>query len=141
MPNETTSPTGREWLIVESSMKHGVFVPDDAKVPRGYIPRDAAEQILGRDLGGNVWFTQADCDAMRVHPEWSATEPHSDSSVMQRIIPQQLPKCEATVPWKWHHPERRPCARYAGWIIDSKRLCRVHAERRAAEIGVQLSHE
>lgn len=65
----------REWLVIEDSMKNGVFAPDDAKKPHGYIPRDAAEQLLGRDLGGMEWFTQEESDLMREHPEWRDTEP------------------------------------------------------------------
>ena len=52
------TPSGREWFVIESSRKYAVFAPDDAKMPRGYIPRDVVEQLLGRDLSGNVWFTQ-----------------------------------------------------------------------------------
>jgi hypothetical protein len=47
-----------EWLVIESAWKNAVFAPDDAKEPKGYIPRDVAEQLLGRDLGGMVWFTR-----------------------------------------------------------------------------------
>lgn len=65
----------REWLVIESSYKNAVFAPDDAKVPRGYIPRDAAEKLLGKDLGGMVWFTREESDKMREHPEWRTTEP------------------------------------------------------------------
>lgn len=65
----------REWLIIESSMARAVFAPDDARKPKGYIPRDAAEKLLGRDLGGTVWFTREESDAMRTHPEWREMEP------------------------------------------------------------------
>ena len=60
----------REWLVIESSMKNSVFAPDDARHPLGYIPRDAAEALLGRDLGAIVWFTREESTAMRAHPEW-----------------------------------------------------------------------
>jgi hypothetical protein len=60
----------REWLVIESSWKNAVFAPDDAKEPKGYIPRDVAEQLLGRDLGGVVWFTRKESELMRSHPEW-----------------------------------------------------------------------
>jgi hypothetical protein len=65
----------REWLVIESSYKNAVFAPDDSKEPRGYIPREAAEKLLGRDLGGMVWFTREESDKMRAHHEWSPTEP------------------------------------------------------------------
>lgn len=65
----------REWLVIESSGKNAVFAADSDKVPRGYIPRDAAERLLGRDLGGRVWFTREDSEKMRGHPEWRDTEP------------------------------------------------------------------
>jgi hypothetical protein len=65
----------REWLVIESSGKNSVFASDDDKRPRGYIPRDAAERLLGRGLGGNVWFTREESEQMRRHPEWSTTEP------------------------------------------------------------------
>lgn len=65
----------REWLVIENSWKNSVFADDDAKTPIGYIPRDAAEQLLGRDLSGTVWFTREDGERMRQHPEWRDTEP------------------------------------------------------------------
>ena len=66
----------REWIVIESSRSRGVFSgPDDGI--RGYIPRYVAEQLLGRDLGGVVWFTAPDRAAMRTHPEWSDIEPQS----------------------------------------------------------------
>lgn len=60
----------REWFIIEDSMKNAVFAPADAALPKGYIPRDAAEKLLGRDLSGTVWFTREEGAAMRAHPEW-----------------------------------------------------------------------
>jgi hypothetical protein len=75
MVSETIAPTGREWFIIESSRKNAVFAPDEAKKPRGYIPRDAAEKLFGRTLDGNVWFTQEESDAMRSHPEWRNEAP------------------------------------------------------------------
>ena len=74
---DTPSPRttlGREWLVIEDSRKHAVFSPPEAATPNGYIPRDAAEQLLGRDLGSAVWFTREESAAMRAHPEWR-TEP------------------------------------------------------------------
>jgi hypothetical protein len=65
----------REWLVIESAWKNAVFAPDDAKEPAGYIPRDTAEQLLGRDLGGMVWFTKEESERMRAHPEWRRDEP------------------------------------------------------------------
>lgn len=64
----------REWLVIESSGKNAVFAPDDEK-PRGYIPRDVAEPLLGRELGGIAWFTREESQQMRDHPEWRDTEP------------------------------------------------------------------
>lgn len=64
----------REWLVIESSGKNSVFAPDDEK-PRGYIPRDAAELLLGRNLSGTVWLTKEDSEQMRRHHEWTTTEP------------------------------------------------------------------
>lgn len=43
----------REWLVIESAYKNAVFASDKAK-DDGYIPRDVAEPLLGRDLGGTV---------------------------------------------------------------------------------------
>lgn len=70
----------REWLVIESSFKNSVFAPDEAKMPSGYIPRDVAELILGRDLGGMVWFTREEGQKMRLHPEWRRSEPDGASS-------------------------------------------------------------
>lgn len=65
----------REWLVIEGSGKNGVFAPDGEKNPKGYIPRDIAEPLLGRDLGGMVWFTREESERMRGHPDWTNTEP------------------------------------------------------------------
>lgn len=59
----------REWLVIESSWKNAIFGPE-VKEPSGYIPRDVAEPLLGRDLGGTVWFTREESALMRAHPEW-----------------------------------------------------------------------
>lgn len=64
----------REWLVIESSRKHAAFAGPDAK-KIGYIPRDVAEPMLGRDLGGVVWFTSDESTRMRAHREWRDTEP------------------------------------------------------------------
>ena len=69
MSTETT-PRGREWLVIEDSRKNAVFAPEEASKIAGYIPRDVAERLLGRDLGGAVWFTHDESDLMRSHPEW-----------------------------------------------------------------------
>lgn len=63
----------REWLVIESSRKNTVFAGAEDKVPRGYIPRDVAEGLLGRELGGTVWFTREESEKMRGHPEWRVT--------------------------------------------------------------------
>ena len=61
----------REWLVIESGMARAVF-RDHAEVERvrGYIPRDVAEPLLGRPLGGTVWFSREESERMREHPEW-----------------------------------------------------------------------
>ncbi len=64
-------PSGREWLVIESSRKFGVFSTVDDQKARGFIPRDVAERLLGRDLGGTVWFTREESAAMRAHPDWA----------------------------------------------------------------------
>lgn len=65
----------REWLVIESSMKKAVFAPDELRDRKGYIPRDVAEQLLGRDLSGMVWFTNEESAKIHAHPEWRDTEP------------------------------------------------------------------
>lgn len=70
-----TSPAPREWLVIESSQKNAVFADPAIADKKGYIPRDVAEKLLGRDLGGNAWFTADDSQKMRAHPEWRDTDP------------------------------------------------------------------
>lgn len=70
----------REWLVIQNSWAYGVFAPEDAKKILGYIPRDIAEPLLGRDLGRTVWFTKEDGEKMRQHPMWRDTEPPMWSS-------------------------------------------------------------
>jgi hypothetical protein len=65
----------REWLVIESALKHAVFAPEELRNRKGYIPRDEAEKLLGRDLGGMVWFTDKESTLMRQHEEWRDTEP------------------------------------------------------------------
>lgn len=65
----------REWLVIESSGKNAVFASDEDRKPRGYIPRDVAEPLLGRDLGGMAWFTREESEQMRKHPDWRNEEP------------------------------------------------------------------
>lgn len=65
----------REWFVIESSGKYAVFATDETKRPRGYIPRDVAEELLGRDLSGTVWFSRSESQLMRDHPEWRDMEP------------------------------------------------------------------
>lgn len=60
-----------------SAYKNAVFRSDDDKKPKGYIPRDVAEPLLGRALTGTVWFTREESQRMREHPEWRDTEPPS----------------------------------------------------------------
>ena len=63
----------REWLVIESTTKRAVF--GDSQAPDHYIPRDVAEKLLGRDLGGNCWFSREESEKMKAHPEWRDTEP------------------------------------------------------------------
>jgi len=63
----------REWLVIETSQAHSIFAANNE--PAGYIPRDAAETLLGRPLSGTVWFTKDESAKMREHPEWRNTEP------------------------------------------------------------------
>lgn len=59
-----------EWLVIEDSRKNAVFAPKEARTPKGYIPRDVAEQLLGRILEGTQWFTREESARMRASPEW-----------------------------------------------------------------------
>lgn len=70
----------REWLVIQNSWAFSVFARDGAKKILGYIPRDVAEPLLGRDLGPTVWFTKEDGEKMRAHPEWTDNEPPGQSS-------------------------------------------------------------
>ena len=61
----------REWLVIEDSRKNGVFAPEGANKPKGFIPRDVAERVIGRRLDGAQWFTKEESDLMRAQPEWT----------------------------------------------------------------------
>jgi len=69
----------REWLVIESSYKNCVFASDEIRKNPiwGYIPRDTAEKLLNRDLGGTrtIWFTRNEGELMRNHPEWCTELP------------------------------------------------------------------
>jgi hypothetical protein len=65
----------REWLVINDTRMNAVFAPDDAKKPRGYIPRDAAEKLFGRKMDEIVWFTKDESARMRAHPEWRDSPP------------------------------------------------------------------
>jgi hypothetical protein len=67
----------REWLVIESSRGRGVFASDEERDKKNYIPRDVAEGLLGRTLGGDrcEWFTAEEGKLMRAHPEWRTSEP------------------------------------------------------------------
>ena len=60
----------REWLIIEDSRKNGVFAPEGSDKPKGCIPRDVAEKLLGRSMEGTVWFSREESALMRAHPEY-----------------------------------------------------------------------
>jgi hypothetical protein len=85
----------REWLVIEDSASRMVFGAAFAKPP-GYIPRDVAEPLLGRDLGGTVWFTREEGKKMRMHPEWRDTEP------LGKVVPPPSAS-EQVVIWSGEH--------------------------------------
>lgn len=62
--------TEREWLVIEDSMSKAVFATKEQEIPKGYIPRDVAEGLLGRSMEGIVWFSAEEGRLMRAHPEW-----------------------------------------------------------------------
>ncbi len=62
----------REWLVIEDSRANSLFAPEEAKKPKGYIPRDVAEVLLGRSMDGTQWFSTEECASLRSHPEWEA---------------------------------------------------------------------
>lgn len=61
----------REWLVIEDSRRGGVFAPEESRAPKGYIPRDVAERVLGRRMDGTQWFTREESTLMRAQPEWT----------------------------------------------------------------------
>lgn len=65
----------REWLVIESAYKHAAFFDPKALPPDGCIPRDVAEKLLGRVLGGDdcQWFSREESDLIRSHPEFTLT--------------------------------------------------------------------
>lgn len=75
----------REWFVIEDSRKNAVFAPDDARKPKGLIPRDVAERVLGRKLDGACWFTKEESNLLRQQPEWeSAVNTNSTSTRSDR---------------------------------------------------------
>lgn len=67
----------REWLVIESGMKNAVFVADEIRNQRAYIPRDVVEGLGIKIEGdGATWFTWKQVKMMRAHPEWRDTPPH-----------------------------------------------------------------
>ena len=79
----------REWLVIESAYKHAVFAADDERERTGYIPRDVAEPLLGRDLGGTVWFTKEESAKMRYY----------GSNATSRLGQRSLPHAEEYSAW------------------------------------------
>lgn len=67
----------REWFVIISSIANGVFVLEEVRDRKGYIPRDVAEKICGRSMAGPQWFTREESEKMRAHPEWRDTEPQN----------------------------------------------------------------
>ena len=65
----------REWLVIENSAKNAVFASEETQNAKAYIPRDVAENLLGRDLSGFQWFTANEGKLLRAHPEWRDTPP------------------------------------------------------------------
>ena len=65
----------REWLVIELTRGRGVFAEDAEREWKGYIPRDAAEAILGRSMDGTVWFNSDESEKLHAHPEWRDSEP------------------------------------------------------------------
>ncbi len=61
----------REYIIIESARKNGVFASKEDQKIRGYIPREIAEEICGRSMAGTQWFTREESAAMRSHPEFT----------------------------------------------------------------------
>lgn len=59
----------REYLVIEDAARRMVFPPRTIKTS-GYIPRDVAEELLGRSLEGPQWFTADESEKMRAHSEW-----------------------------------------------------------------------
>lgn len=96
MSDAKPETTRREWLVIENNRKHAVFIGDrDLRKP-GYIPRDAAEQLLGRDLGGPTWFSNAESAAMRAHPDMDGERAVKESNrVPQTTI--RMRRCGAVV--------------------------------------------
>jgi hypothetical protein len=72
----------REWFVIENSWKNGVFATEADQKPKGYIPRDAVEALLGRSFDDDrvIWFTREEGEKMRSHPEWRDTEPPASFS-------------------------------------------------------------
>lgn len=75
MSEQNPTTPGREWLVIQASNANGAFAPPEAEQPHGYIPRDAAEVLLGRSIEGTQWFTREESDAMQAHPEWRYEHP------------------------------------------------------------------
>src|ERR1700753_2281875 len=78
----------REWLVIESTRGRSVFASDEDRDRKSYIPRDVAEELLGRDLGGDrcQWFTDKESQLMREHPEWrDSLPPGSDPHISRSL--------------------------------------------------------
>lgn len=105
----------REWLVIEHSWKNGVFAPDGAKKPCGYILRDVAEPLLGRSIedGRITWFTREEGEKMRAHPEWTEKEPPGNvgqlieayDQYIELLVESESSLVGLAVVHGWHCPE------------------------------------
>lgn len=62
----------KEWWVIEDSRKRGVLSTEEQNKPKGYIPRDVGERIIGRKTknGECIWFTQDQIRRIKLHPQY-----------------------------------------------------------------------